>query len=81
MARRVDTIPPGSFWGNFWLEGVVKESLIAQAEGEPMSIIRAVGEMKTMDDMALFSENDPKMTPFAKMTPYRGSGINVNLYC
>jgi hypothetical protein len=42
-----------------------------------MLFIRAISEMKTAAKMPSFGENDPKLTPFAGMTPRRRSGVDV----
>jgi hypothetical protein len=43
-----------------------------------MSIIRANSAMKMAIEMALLAKIDPKMTPFAKMTPNRSSRFDVS---
>ena len=78
MARPVDTIWAGSFWGYFGLAAVVNDSLRTQAEDKRVSNIRAISEMKRAAGIVLFAENDPKMTPLAKMTPDRDSGVDIN---
>jgi len=63
MGRRVDTMLVGEFW-------VTLRRLMATE--------RKHGEKKTAVGIALFAENDSKMTHLAELAQNEGSGINVS---
>ena len=60
MARPVDTIWAGSFWGYFGLAAVVNDSLRTQAEDKRVSNIRAISEMKRAAEMVCSLKMTPK---------------------
>ena len=71
MARPVDTILAGSIWGNFG----TKEGSTEMTGKSDQALVFA---LFVMAPKVKISENDPKMTPLAEMTPNGELGIDVN---